>query len=167
MDKTDSTPVDISHIPFSRYGAYVSVTGEEGGKPLTIHNVLKRFRDGPAFELWLLRDGRAVDYNLRAEPECVVCTAAEGTLRIYIKNDETLVVDASGLDLCFKCLDPYSYGTEDSDDKFRVILGGRKAYSLFKILQGRTSMPGSLVNDGVFQWNGLPVNHKNMVRKKQ
>ena len=163
MGKIDSTPIDISHIPFSRYGAYVSVTGEEGKKPLTIHNVLKRFRDGPAFELWLLCDGRAVDYSLHAEPECVVCVAAEGSLRIYIKNDETLIFDASGLDLCFTCLDHFSYGTEDSDDKFRVILGERKAYSLFKVLQGRTSMPGSLISDGVYQWNGLSVNHKNMV----
>ncbi|GHV08635.1 hypothetical protein FACS189485_20360 [Spirochaetia bacterium] len=34
MHEIESTPIDISHIPFSRYGAYVSVTAEEGKNPL-------------------------------------------------------------------------------------------------------------------------------------
>jgi hypothetical protein len=34
------TELDIRRVPFSRYGAYVSLTaGEAGKKPLTIHYV--------------------------------------------------------------------------------------------------------------------------------
>ncbi|GHV08633.1 hypothetical protein FACS189485_20350 [Spirochaetia bacterium] len=125
--------------------------------------MVKRFRDGPAFELWILQDGRAVDYTLRAEPECVLCDAAEGKLRIYIHDDETLVFEGSGLDLYFKTLDSYSYGTSDAEGKFRIIIGGKRTYSLFKVLKGQGSMSGPLVSDGVFQWNGVPVNHKREV----
>jgi hypothetical protein len=60
----NSAAVDISHIPFSRYRTYVSVTAEEGKKPLAIHNVRKRFTEGSAFEVLPLRDARVVDYHI-------------------------------------------------------------------------------------------------------
>ena len=47
--------IDITHIPFSRYGAYVSVTRDETSdgpaKQLVIHSVRRRFEEGPAFVL--------------------------------------------------------------------------------------------------------------------
>ena len=49
--------IDITHIPFSRYGAYLSVTRDEGkdgespAKKLVIHSVRRRFEESPLFEL--------------------------------------------------------------------------------------------------------------------
>jgi hypothetical protein len=155
-----SISIDIANIPFSRYGAYVSLTAEKNKKPLTIHYLRKRGEQGLAFELILLKDSRAVDYELKAAPEQIICTAIEGSVQIYIRDDETLTFYSSGLNLYFRSLDSYSYGTEDGEHKFRVIFAGRKNYSLFRVFTGHGIFMGPMIDNRNWQWNGIPVNHK-------
>jgi hypothetical protein len=152
--------IDITRIPFSRYGAYVSVTAKEGKSALTVHNVRKRFQEGPAFEVLPLRDGRAVDCKISASPSAVVCTAPEGKLRIYIRDDETLVFDSENLDLYFRSLVGYSYGSEAGEGKFRVILAGSKDYAFFSVPRGSAGMCGPYTVEHIHEWNGYPVNKK-------
>jgi glycogen debranching enzyme len=156
-----SVSIDIVHIPFSRYGAYVALTAEDGKPYLVIRNV--QSQGDACFELYLLHDGRAVDYTIEAFPECICCRAAEGMLRLWIRDDETIAFDSRGIDLFFRCLDDKgcgSYGIEDGEESFRILESSRRVHALFTIPKGKAYMPGPLAGNSVWQWNGIPVNHK-------
>lgn len=73
----NETRIDITHIPFSRYGAYVSVSRDEGKKELIIHNVKRRFEEGPMFSLTFGKD----------EPQDFVCTASPEKSGWKMKTD--------------------------------------------------------------------------------
>ena len=54
--------VDISHIPFSRYGAYISVTREftpenKLANELTVHTCRRRFHENPLFTISFGKNG--------------------------------------------------------------------------------------------------------------
>jgi hypothetical protein len=154
--------VNINNIPFSRDGAYVALTAEGGS--LIIHNVRSRPFQDRALEMYILKEGRAVNYQIEAFPEYVRLISPEGEVTLYIRDDETIAFDSHGLDLYFKAMDdasPGSYGIEDGDHAFRIIETGIRLHILFVLEKGSGSMTGRYVNTGVWQWNGAPVNHKN------
>lgn len=80
--------IDITRIPFSRYGAYVSVTRdidnmECAAKELIIHSVRRRFDKGPMFSLSFGND-EACDFSTMAVPEVLTVTTQNGTAKKYI-----------------------------------------------------------------------------------
>jgi hypothetical protein len=154
--------INIFHIPFSRYGAYVAVTAESNGR-LVFRFAGNRPGEDACLELSLLRRGRAVNYDIEARPDCVLCRSAEGSLRLYIRDDETIAFESKDLSLFFRSLDSGGYGSfgiEDGQKSFRIIQSGRRIHILFTLQQGKGAMTGPLVENGVWQWNGAPVNHK-------
>jgi hypothetical protein len=164
--KTSLPLIDIFHTPFSRYGAYVAITAEGDGR-LVFRFVGNRPGEDACFELSLMCYGRAVNYTIDARPDCVLCQSPEGFVRFYIRDDETIVFDSKGIDLFFRSLDNTRYGSfgiEDGEKFFRIILSGRRIHALFTVQRGKGAMPGPLVGDDVWKWNGTPVNHKNEIR---
>jgi hypothetical protein len=156
--------IDISHIPFSRYGAYVAITAEPDRSSLVIRYAGNRPGEDASLELVLLRYDRAVNYTIEARPDCVLCKATEGFVRLYVRDDETLAFHSEGINLFFRSLGDKgngSFGIEAGKSSFRIIQASKKLHVLFSLQQGRGNFTGPLVGNGVWQWNGVPVNHKN------
>ena len=158
------TTINISHIPFSRYGAYVSITAEQDSDFLTIHNVRKRFEDGLALKLSFWHEGRQIGFTHEASPECLVCSAPEGTVRIYIRDDETMVFVSEGMDLYFQTLVEYGYGTEKDENQFTIMNAGQKSYTFFGVSTGKGTLSGPFVEDDIWKWNGTPVDRRQNLR---
>lgn len=137
------TAIDITHIPFSRYGAYVSVTRDydKDGSPakaLTIHSVRKRFEEGPMFSLSFGKDGDD-DFTCSARPEAAAVENGNGRAVIYIRNDDTIVIDSRGLDLRLKYLH-YCWPIQTSENSFRMMSGSY--HFRYLVDKGRASMEG-------------------------
>jgi len=128
--------IDISRIPFSRYGAYVSVTEDQGANTLTIHSVRRRCDEGPAYVLTFSASGKPVDISVYANPDCVYVDCKEGDARIYIRDDKTVVVDTNKLDLEFTMISKNGYGGEEGDRAFKMISVNQSIYYYFYAQQG-------------------------------
>ena len=83
---TAELPVDITHIPFSRYGAYLAVTRDEGkngtgdAKELVIQCARRRFEESPLFSLTF--GGEAPeDFTCSAVPELLTVGNENGKLQ--------------------------------------------------------------------------------------
>ena len=109
----NETRIDITHIPFSRYGAYVSVSRDEGKKELIIHNVKRRFEEGPMFSLTFGKD-ELQDFVCMASPEKIRVENENGHAQIYIRDDQTVGIESFGLDLQVSLLRSNGYGVEES-----------------------------------------------------
>ena len=128
--------IDISHIPFSRYGAYLSITrGGERDDTLTIHSDRRRFDEGPIFSLSFGRDG-AEKIECSASPEAIRIKAARGSAVIYIRDDETIVIDSEGLDARLR-LTHYGYGTQTGERSFRIMSGVLSLYHTVYLQRGK------------------------------
>lgn len=58
--------INIFNTPFSRYGAYLSVTAEDGR--LVIHNSRLRFQEGALFAVTAGRGGEQAAWEVSASP---------------------------------------------------------------------------------------------------
>ena len=159
-----NTPIDISHIPFSRYGAYVSITAEQDSDFLTIHNVNKRFEDGPALKLSFWHKGKQIGFTQEAAPECLVCSAPEGKVSIYIRDDETMMFVSEGIDLYFQSLVDYGYGTEKGENQFTIMNAGQKSCTFYSVSAGSGTLSGPFSDDWIWKWNGVPIDKKQDLR---
>lgn len=132
--------IDISRIPFSRYGAYVSVTAEQGSNTLTIHNVRRRCDESPAYTLNFFCGGKEADIEVYANPDCVYVESESGSGRIYIRDDQTVVVDTEGLDLVFTQLSRNGYGGPEGGRAFKMISVNQSIYYFFYAQKGAGTM---------------------------
>ena len=130
--------LDISAVPFSRYGAYLSLTADKEGK-LTINTARRRFEESRAFELLLFKGGEEItEYTLDAAPEGVIISAnGGGFVTVYIADDDTMAFVSEGVDLYFHGLDKNSYGTEQGKRGFTIVNAGRNWYSSFYVPEGK------------------------------
>lgn len=137
----NETRIDITHIPFSRYGAYVSVSRDEGKKELIIHNVKRRFEEGPMFSLTFGKD-ELQDFVCMASPEKIRVENENGHAQIYIRDDQTVGIESFGLDLQVSLLRSNGYGVEESDRTFRMISVEQRTYTTFAVEQGAAYLEG-------------------------
>lgn len=54
-----------------------------------------------------------IDIDIQAYAECIIVRKGEKTARLYIQDEETLVVDSTGLDLALRQTNEYGYGVEE------------------------------------------------------
>ena len=139
--------IDITHIPFSRYGAYLSVTRDEGkdgegpAKKLVIHSVRRRFEESPLFELTFGAEGEEEDFTCSADPEALTVENEHGSAVLWIRDDDTLGVESRGLDLCLR-LRHWGYGTETGAGTWRMISGTMSLYSSLAVEKGSARLDG-------------------------
>lgn len=141
--KNSLTKIDITHIPFSRYGAYVSVTKEAEQKELTVHFVQRRFGEAPALTLSFGPEG-ADDFVCSADPEKITVETGKGRVILYLRDDMTLAAVSNGAALLWKMVYPNGYGTECSERRFRMFSVNQRFYMNFLVEKGEASMPGPL-----------------------
>ncbi|MBE6711070.1 MAG: hypothetical protein E7579_08125 [Ruminococcaceae bacterium] len=150
--------IDITHIPFSRYGAYVSVTRDEGkngspaAKELVIQSVRRRFEESPTYSLTFGGTFEEPDdFTCTADPDVLTVENENGYARIYIRDDDTVVIDSRGLDLRLKQLH-WGYGSEMGNRTFRMISGTRCLINTFAVPCGHAVLDGP--------YDNLHRNHK-------
>lgn len=134
--------MNLDHIPFSRYGAYVSVNKDKTLKDLMVHYVQRCFSLDQAFLLQFRSGGRNVEYTCEMHPHCLKIKAAEGQAVMFIRDDYTLAVETTGLDLAFSSQASHGYGTSYGDKEFGVISVNQCTYSRFRIFQGEGILDG-------------------------
>ncbi len=146
------TNIDITHIPFSRYGAYVSVTRNEGkdgegdAKELVIHSVRRRFEESPTFSLTFGKDiDNPDDFTCTADPAVLRVANADGYADIYIRDDDTVVIDSYGLAVRLKLLH-WGYGAENGDRTFKLISGVRSLFHTIVVPCGHAVLNGPYDN---------------------
>ena len=128
--------IDITHIPFSRYGAYIAVTREAGrdgaaaARQLIVQSARRRFDEGPVYALTFGEDGEE-DFICSASPEAVTVKNEHGTARLYIRDDDTLVLDSEGLAVRLRQL---AYGYRYCEMSCRKAKGN---YENFDALTGK------------------------------
>ncbi len=136
--------IDISNIPFSRYGAYVSVNYDEGENYLTIHNVQRRFGEDKAFVLTFRVENEPVKFTAKATPYLFCVDSSQGTALIYIRNDRSLVIKSNGLDLYLKQISEKGYGIKDGNDCYKIISVDKRTYTTINILKGKGILNGPM-----------------------
>ena len=125
------TLIDISHIPFSCYGAYVSVVQVPGKYELDLHDVRQRFGADRAFRLFFLdkeiptrdidpksNDIEGLPFELEATPTLISVKTAKGSAEICILGDYTLSVTAKGMNILMLATTGYGYGYARKDGRF-------------------------------------------------
>jgi len=142
----EATIIDVSRIPFSRFGAYVSVTYEKnrGDKHLIIHNVRRRFGEDEAYELNFEKNDTKVDYTIVSRPYVMNIHSPAGNARLYIRDYKSIVIDSDGLDISLKQLCKMGYGTQEDERQFKLISQDQKIYTLIYVGKGKALLSGPL-----------------------
>lgn len=141
VGKRNETRIDISHIPFSRYGAYVSVTRDEGKKELLIHNVKRRFEEGPAYSVRFGKE-EGEDFVSMAVPEKIEISNGNGKAILYVRDDQTLVLESFGIDVHLNMLSDNGYGVEEGSGIFRMISVDQRTYTTIVVETGKAFLDG-------------------------
>lgn len=132
--------INIFNTPFSRYGAYLSVTAEDGR--LVIHNSRLRFQEGPLFAVTAGRGGERAAWEVSASPWEGRLKADGGEASFYIRDDRTVVFRSRGLDLDFALISDGGYGMEYGPRTFRLIASAQRTYALFQVEKGAGRLSG-------------------------
>lgn len=151
--------VDISHIPFSRYGAYMSVTREftpenKLANELTVHTCRRRFHESPLFTISFGKNGTD-DFTCSATPVVLTVKNKDGYANIYFRDDDTLVVESFGLPVCIRQLCK-GYGTFTGENTFRLIAAERSLQSTISVPCGIPVLNGPFID----YINDVTRNHK-------
>lgn len=141
-----TTQIDVTHIPFSRYGAYLSVTRNEGApgqpdaKELIIYTMRRRFEESPLFSL-SFGQKEAEDFTCSATPEVLTVKNEKGYARVYLRDDDTVVIDSYGLDIRLQELHG-CYGSELGERTFRIISAIHCLFNTIAVPLGQAVMDG-------------------------
>lgn len=104
------TQIDISHIPFSKYGSYLAVTSSADSIGLCVHQVQAHFGQDDALRIFFSqKDGEITDYEkectpvtVNATPSQITINARGGCARICLTGDDGLLIEAEGLTVRFE-----------------------------------------------------------------
>jgi len=151
---------NIYNIPFSRYGAYVALTGDKSKKQLTVHNARRRCGEDETFEAEILENGNLCNYELSASPDAVTVKCDTGEVKIYVRDDNTLVFVSTGPDLRFTLKSNFGYGVDQGDGQYEMISVQHHLYTRLFVKQGFGLLEGPFYDGHDFKWNNTPVDIK-------
>ena len=154
------TDIQIHETPFSRYGAYISVCYKPGENKLTVHNVKRRFGQDEAFELSFLKNNFPADIQIDAQAYVMNIISDEGSARIFIRDDYSLVIECSSLDVSLKLLSRNGYGFYDGKKNCKVIDVINRYYSSMNIQTGKINLDGPVIES---MWGTQINTRKNLV----
>ena len=141
----NDTNINIQNVPFSRYGAYVSITGNKEQKQISIHNVRRKFRDGNAFELIFKKNNNDIEYTTKTTPQAIAINSMDGSACLYIRDDNTIAIDTYGLDILLKQVCNHGYGVQHSEREFKFISASPVLTANVYIQKGAAQFNGPLL----------------------
>lgn len=172
MTQLSPTQIDISKVPFSKYGSYIALCQNAEKKHLTIHNARRVFGEDLIFTLVFEKDGQPIDYTVEATPFAARIESSSGTARIYLRGDDALVVECEMIGFQLRMVPgrvswgyeketyPTNYGIMESDRRFKMIRVDARLYTAIDVLSGLA------VADGPFETspNGQERNCRTWLR---
>lgn len=142
------TKIDISHIPFSRYGAYAAIAAVPANEERTSFKELillyakLRGDESPIFSLKIGTD-KPQEFSCSADPGCVTVKTNDGCATLYIRDDDTIIIESNGLDFHIDSHHRGTYGTEYGENRYSLIVNPYSLYATVYILEGE----GTLIAD--------------------
>lgn len=97
--------IDITKVPFTRYGCRLSVTTVSSTSPLRVVNVHQMFGEDQALMVDFTRGGRPVDYLVTATPSAITVASDAGRARLFVQSDDGLAIESDGLEVELLALD--------------------------------------------------------------
>jgi putative isomerase len=144
--------VDISKVPFSRFGSYISISNmKEFQSSLKRDAVfLRDLHQGgeQSFRLEVIRDGRTVPFTVVAEPTLLSLVTDGGTIEVCYQGPDRLRIHGKGAGLRLVA-DNSSWAVQQGSSKWEVNNSATK-YMLW-------SLEGNLQVDA--PWNGTGSDH--------
>lgn len=137
-----NTPIDISHIPFSRYGAYAAISAKPVNEEHTAFNeitLLYAKRRGDVSPIYNVTVGldKKQEFTCTADPGSVTIKNDNGSAILYIRDDDSIVIDSNGLDLHFESYHEWAYGSDYGANKFCLIVNPHGIFATTYILSGK------------------------------
>ena len=168
-----NTKIDISHIPFSRYGAYVSVCRVPGRYELDIHDVRQWHGRDKAFRMFFIDgeiDTRNIDpkddsfeglqFEIDVTPALISVKTEKGTAKICLLGDYTLSVTARGVNILLMAQTSYGYGcTSRGGKKYEFIFHNEYRFGIFTVKKGSVRAEGPVSFDEN-NLGGLPYDER-------
>lgn len=140
--------IDISHIPFSRYGAYVAVTANKEENFLMLHNDRLRCGEDNELKVTFLDGENVLPMDVSATPEKVTVKAGNGSAEIYIRGDRTFVFVSHDVTMRFVC-QAYAYGSDNKKGLYQINSCGHHIYDIFRVEKGDAVLAGPVSQ----RWN--------------
>jgi len=151
--------IDINHIPFSRYGAYVAIIGDEKENTIYLHSDFRSFWQDREFKMTFLDGENVLPITYFATPEKVTVKTEKGNVEMYIRDDLTFVIISHGVTYTLETTSPCAYGTYKSENYIEIIDAAHHLYNQIRIQSGNTSVYG-----GMQDANGNLIEYRRFVK---
>ncbi len=96
--------IDVTKTPFSKYGAWIAVLADSKSGPLTILNPHEHFGPDRTLALTFEANGKPVSYSIEGSPCVIDVKSEQGTARISVASDDSLVIETTGINPVFRFL---------------------------------------------------------------
>ena len=139
--KMYNTKIDISHIPFSRYGAYAAISATPANEERTLFNELTflysklRGDVSPIFSVKIGLD-EPQEFECVADPTSVTVKTDSGSAIFYIRDDDSIVVESNGLDMRLDSKHNWAYGSDFGNGELRLLVHTANTYATLYVLEG-------------------------------
>lgn len=155
------TSIDITRVPFSRYGAYVAVTreigkdGEPDARELVIQTARQRWHNSAAYKISFGSE-EPLDFTCLAEPESLKVENESGYARIYFRDDDTVVIESFGLDVRMSQV-RWGYGVQTGEREFRLFPCAVSQINSVVVPCGKAILDGPYEDNGCNRQTDLSV----------
>ncbi|HHY83524.1 MAG TPA: hypothetical protein GX505_12745 [Clostridiales bacterium] len=129
--------IDISKIPFSRYGSFLSITKENNDGLLAIRNIKRIWDEVETFYLSFKASGKEVSYRMEADPSCINVYSDKGSAVIYLKGREEIVIVTRSLEIVLHAAEKQGvFAYRSGDSRYSYLLYLSDSFADLGILQG-------------------------------
>ena len=112
---------DLSTIPFSRYGALVSITENKETGELIINNVRKKWGLEKLLVISFTKDSKRIKPKIYGEPHCIKVKYNEDEATIYIRDDEDIIIESNTINITIKIFEGLdSFGYKENEGVFKL-----------------------------------------------
>ena len=146
--------IDISKVPFSKYGSYIALCHNPDKNYLTIHNARRLFGEDLTFILEFEKAGQTLEYSVESTPYMINIKSSSGNSRIYLRGDESLTIECVGIGFRLEMVQgkvswgyeqesyPVNYGIRESDRRIKMIRVDARLYVAIDVLLGNSQLKG-------------------------
>jgi len=134
--------IDINHIPFSRYGAYVAIVGDEKENKIYLHSSFRRFGDDREFKVAFLDGENELPITYSATPEKVTVKTEKGNVELYIRDDRSIAIVSHGVTYKLETAASWAYGIQSGETFIEIIDDGHLIYDQIRVQSGKAVLKG-------------------------
>jgi putative isomerase len=172
MSSTNAVEIDITKVPFSKYGSYIALSYDESEHKFTIHHTRRPFGEDLIFTLKFLQNQSPAEITVTAYPHLLLIRSANSKAQIYLQQDDSVIIESHGLDIQLNMVSgrvnwgygtekyPTAYGTQISEQRFKMIRVDARLFAGIDVFFGKASLDGAFEKN---QKNGV-INYGTVLR---